>query len=103
MALLPVPYCLCFLIGGCSTNDDGWSDAVMLRALGTVLYLARLRLANAVGSTQVVALLLMDAVCVFLLEYGCSLEDDIVSDTSSMFRRVLVSLATVSQAEGRMG
>ena len=55
------------------------------------------------GSTQVVALLLADAVCVFLLECGCSLEDDIVSDTSSMFRRVLVSLAALSHAEGRRG
>ena len=76
---------------------------MLLGALGTVLYLARLQLANVVGSTQVVALLLTGAVCVFLLEYGCSLEDGIVSDTSPMFRRVLVSLATVSQAEGRRG
>ncbi|NXG47005.1 ANXA4 protein, partial [Psilopogon haemacephalus] len=30
----------------------------------------------------------------YKLQYGRSLEDDIVSDTSSMFRRVLVSLAT---------
>ena len=48
----------------------------MLRAVGMVLYLAMLWLEN-VGSTQVVALLLTDAVCVFLLESGCSLEDGI--------------------------
>ena len=64
MVLLPVSYCLCFLIGGCSTNDDEWSAAVMLRALGTVEYLARLQLANAVGSTQVLALLLTDSMSV---------------------------------------
>uniref|UniRef100_A0A8C9FED0 Annexin n=1 Tax=Pavo cristatus TaxID=9049 RepID=A0A8C9FED0_PAVCR len=36
----------------------------------------------------------------YQLQYGCSLEDDIVSDTSSMFRRVLVSLATGNRDEG---
>lgn len=57
----------------------------MLRALGPVLCLTRLWLANVVGSTQVVALFLTDAVYVFLLESDCSLNDDVVSDTSSMF------------------
>lgn len=33
-----------------------------------------------------------------LLEYGRSLEDDICSDTSFMFQRVLVSLSAVSHA-----
>uniref|UniRef100_A0A8B9N635 Annexin n=1 Tax=Accipiter nisus TaxID=211598 RepID=A0A8B9N635_9AVES len=33
-------------------------------------------------------------------EYGCTLEEDIVSDTSSMFRRVLVSLSTGNRDEG---
>lgn len=41
----------------------------------------------------------MSYVCVLLLEYGCTLEEDIVSDTSSLFRRVLVSLATVRLRE----
>lgn len=36
----------------------------------------------------------------YKLQYGCSLEDDIVSDTSSMFRRVLVSLAMGNRDEG---
>ncbi|NXU56646.1 ANXA4 protein, partial [Turnix velox] len=39
-------------------------------------------------------------VCVFFLEYGRTLEEDIVSDTSSLFRRVLVSLATGNRDEG---
>ena len=33
-----------------------------------------------------------------LLEYGRSLEDDIRSDTSFMFQRVLVSLSAVSRS-----
>ncbi|NWR79865.1 ANXA4 protein, partial [Centropus unirufus] len=39
-------------------------------------------------------------VCVLLPEYGCTLEEDIVSDTSSKFRRVLVSLSTGNRDEG---
>ncbi|NWQ82632.1 ANXA4 protein, partial [Columbina picui] len=42
----------------------------------------------------------MSYVWVLLLEYGRTLEEDIVSDTSSMFRRVLVSLATGNRDEG---
>ncbi|NWS60629.1 ANXA4 protein, partial [Chunga burmeisteri] len=42
----------------------------------------------------------MLCVCVLSLEYGHTLEEDIVSDTSSMFRRVLVSLATGKRDEG---
>lgn len=41
-----------------------------------------------------------------LLEYGRSLEDDICSDTSLMFQRVLVSLSAVSRSlllRGRVG
>uniref|UniRef100_A0A8C2TK69 Annexin n=1 Tax=Coturnix japonica TaxID=93934 RepID=A0A8C2TK69_COTJA len=34
------------------------------------------------------------------LQYGCSVEDDVVSSTSSMFPRVLVSLATGNRDEG---
>ncbi|XP_064031674.1 annexin A4 [Pogoniulus pusillus] len=36
----------------------------------------------------------------YRLKYGSSLEEDIVSDTSSTFRRVLVSLATGNRDEG---
>ncbi|NXH14220.1 ANXA4 protein, partial [Bucco capensis] len=36
----------------------------------------------------------------YKLQYGHTLEEDIVSDTSSMFRRVLVSLATGNRDEG---
>ncbi|NXT38713.1 ANXA4 protein, partial [Pelecanoides urinatrix] len=36
----------------------------------------------------------------YQLQYGCTLEEDIVSDTSSTFRRVLMSLSTGNRDEG---